>query len=109
MSADDVVTGWARFLMSRPGVVLPSYGSDEWAAAPEVVKVAACVRAAEAWRQECDPHRLAVCAERELEAERRAQEKDYAAWRRIALGVRNRAQQPTHAELVELRAVGGAR
>ena len=107
---------WVRDLLRNAGEAeLPLYGSAAWAAAPEPVRVASCVRAAEAWRLESDPHRIAARLEQELEAAQWCAERDYDAWREIAGRVVRIGLGPTHAELVERRAevvrpsVGGAR
>lgn len=95
---------WAAPYMARPGIVLPLYDSDEWLVAPEIVKVASCVRAAEAWRQEHDPHVLAARLDLELQAGWRERENDYAAWRVVASRVRALPSQVSHAELLRRRA-----
>jgi hypothetical protein len=95
---------WARALMAQAGDVdLPLYGSAEWEAAPEPVRLASAVRAAEAWRREADPHVIATRLETELEAGWREQERDYDGWRTVIAMVRHLAVEPTHAELVERR------
>ena len=91
---------WARALIARAGHDdLPLYGSAQWDAAPETVKVASCVRAAECWRVESDPHVIAARLEQEFEAARRVAELDYAAWREVAGIVKTIALSPTVAEL----------
>lgn len=96
------VDAWARPLIARVGdAPIPLFGSAEWALAPDSVRVASCVRAALAWRVECDPHRLAVLIEAELEAARRAEAED---WKPLRSYVRGLASAATHAELVARRA-----
>jgi hypothetical protein len=103
-SDPDEVRLWATVLMGQLTTAeLPLYGGDEWSEAPEPVRLASAVRAAEAWRESCDPHRLAVDVEAELEAHRRADERDYDGWRAIARRVRALANEPTHAELQQRR------
>ncbi len=96
---------WARAAIAAAGDVdLPLYGSPEWEQAPELVRRASAVWAAEAWRREGDSDVIASRLEVELDAVWREQEKDYAGWRQVAAMVRALPDQPTHAELVERRA-----
>lgn len=48
---------WARRLIDKAAGDIPIYGSPEWDALDDTDprKVAACVRAAEAWRQDGEP------------------------------------------------------
>src|SRR4051794_31291253 len=83
---------------------LPLLGSRAWVAATGPERLASALRAALAWYEDSDPHRLAVEVERELEAFRLADEGDYSAWRRLARRVRADAEAPTFSELQRRRA-----
>ena len=102
MSAD--VERWARQLMRAVSGPLPLYGSCDWEASLPAVRVASCVRAAETWRRESDPHVIAARLDLELEVAWAYEERDYAVMRKVARMVQGMAGQPTHAELVERRA-----
>lgn len=103
---DDEVRRHAHTLISQLCAGDPPLiGSSEWLQAPGPVRLASLIRGGLAYYFDRDPHRLAVQADAELEAHRRADERDYAAWRRIVRQVRADADAPTHAELVRRRAV----
>lgn len=85
---------------------IPLYGSEEWAAlAPnDGLRWLSALRAAEAWLIDQDPHVLAARLDAELEAQRRADERDYDGWRQLARRVRADAGAPDHDELLRRRA-----
>lgn len=101
---DDEVRRWATTLIGQLSAApLPTLGSSAWVQANGSVRLASAVRAALAWYEDADPHRLAAHVEQELEAYRLAEEGDYAAWRRLARRVRADAGAPPFGELQRRR------
>jgi hypothetical protein len=88
----------ARIRFARQSGPIPPYGSQEWLElAPDDVRKAAAVWiAAECWRQEYEPERIAERHLIDLAARRDA---DAADWQPVAEWVRRTSDQPTHAEL----------
>lgn len=88
-----------------PDAQIPLYGSEEWAALEDndAVRWLSALRAAEAWRQDSDPHALAARVDAELQAEWRAVERDYDGWRTVAAQARDLARTPDHRLLEERR------
>lgn len=101
---------WARFLIRRGrecngDAPLPAYGSPAWSSAPQAVKVAATVVAAECWRRSGEPEVIrAEVQDRRAAAEKIAGE-EFAA---MAAKVRRTASTPTHDELMRRRVQAGA-
>lgn len=88
-----------------PDTDLPLYGSEQWAAAPEHVRRASAIRAAEAWRR--DGETLADRLQAETFAAQAEQvrhhELEYLEWLPIAQRVTRGG--PAYAELAARRAV----
>ena len=82
---------------------IPSYGSREWLDLPadDPRKAGAVWIAAECWRQEYEPERIAERHLIDLDVRRDA---DAADWAPVAAYVRRLADQPTHDELSRRRA-----
>lgn len=100
---------WAADLIRSADGPVPDYGSPEWAALPDDsrAKVAACVIAAECWRVETDPERIAQRLRIELDAARRAADAldaEEARWTpEIVAAVHRSANRPSYAELCRRR------
>ncbi len=96
---------WVSALVARARLLgpIPAYGSPAWSALPlsDPRAVAAVAVAAECWRQECDPERIAERLRAELAAERRVDEQEDAE--ELARIVRDLAARPTFAQLCDRR------
>lgn len=100
----DDVSDWLVSILRRltADPALPLYGSQEWHAAPDPVRLASALRAAEAWRLQ--GLYLAQDVKDELAATRWVEEcRDAQEWAELGAWVRRMANSPTHAELVERR------
>ncbi len=102
----DEVREWLHVVTRRlvlAGTELPVFGSDEWLGAPDPVRLASALRAAEAWR--LDGLYAAQDVADSLSAARWVQQcEDAAGWAEIGAQVRQMASSPTHAELLRRRA-----
>ncbi len=96
---------WAAAIIARGHALgpIPRFGDDAWQRLEpsDPRAVAAVAVAAEAWRAECDPKRIAEQLRAELAAEREVAEREAAA--ELARIVRNLAKRPTYAELADRR------
>ena len=102
------VTTWAVAVIDRGRQIgsIPRYGSPAWCAlAPSDPRaVAACVAAAEAWRQHCDAETVKRDIEIELAANAQLERAQEAAdFRELARRVRHLAAVPTQRELERRR------
>lgn len=99
----DDLTAWLREVVRRlvpAGTDLPLFGDDDWLAAPDPVRLASALRAAETWRVE------GLYAAARLEDELRAHRANVAAdeqaeWHEAAAWVHGYV---SHAELEDRRA-----
>lgn len=84
---------------------IPLYGSRDWHRLPDndPRRWLALLAAAEAWRHDSDPHTIAARVDVELEAARRADDRDHESWRDVAQRVRHLARVPSHQDLVDRR------
>jgi hypothetical protein len=101
---------WASAIIDRGRQLgqVPRYGSTEWAAlSPSDPRaVAACVVAAECWRDYTDPATVRRDLELEITASRQvARGEQSAAFAELAAGVRALVTVPTQTELAARRAV----
>lgn len=95
-------SAWAAGFIAAGGADVPTYGSAEWASLPanSPARVAACVRAAEAWRTYWDPDECA----RRLRVELKAVEDDDETWpAELVEQVHRSASRPSFADLCERR------
>lgn len=88
-----------------PTEPVPSYNSDGWTELPDddPRRWIAILTAAEAWRRDSNPHRLAVRLELDLESAARADADAHEQWRDVAGLVRAGARSPRHQQLVQRR------
>ncbi len=92
---------WAAAIIARGHALgaVPKYGDDAWRdlQPSDPRAVAAVAVAAEAWRAECDPKRIAEQLRAELAAEQEVAEQDAAVeFQRLVTAL---AGRPTYAEL----------
>jgi hypothetical protein len=100
--------GWAVAVIDRGRLTgeIPRYGSPAWCALPpnDPRAIAACVAAAEAWRQHCDPATVRRDLELELTANAQLEKTQEATdFRELAQRVRHLSSVPTQRELDERR------
>ena len=103
----DGVAQWVSQVLKRlvdASADMPPYGSPEWSAASDPVRLASALRAAEAWRRE--GLTVAQRAADDLAAtDYQAQLDDTAEWARLGAWVRNMANAPDFEELQRRRTV----
>ena len=113
----DAVTAWLSTVKGRlvpPGSTVPTFASAEWHKADDALRLASALQATKA--HYIDGLYLPQRLEDEQARARWAQQSvDAQEWAEIGSSVRETANAPTHAELVERRAevvrpaAGGAR